>query len=246
MRWVRATSVALVTAAIGALTTFIAGEAVIRAGELNNYLGLKTERLLFFFVPIGALGAGLIGLLVAVQRAHRLAKTMAIGACAAVALIIAAAGAAYVTADKPPKAGGKPLVLEFEVRVPSTVALPVPLNERAFHPSIFETSDAHWYMHVDFENVVHSGSDTIISGYARLRSSGSMKRSVLIAFGDSAQRWQRIYLPLAGRPTVQEGWSDWISATEDFHGHELPSSEKMALRYRVTVGDVHKLAQDAF
>ena len=171
---------------------------------------------------------------------------MTTSVCIAFAAIVAGGAISYVLADKPPRSGGKPLVLEFEVRVPDSVALPAPINDKGFYPSIFETPDAHWYTHINFRNVVRSGSDIIIGGYARLRSSRATERSILIGFGETARRWQRVYLPLPGHPEVQDDWSDWIQAKEDFRREEVPIDEQMALRYRVQVGDERELVDDPF
>ena len=238
--------VAVVTGAIAALATFFAGAAVIRLAEMNNFAGLRTERLVFYVVPGVALAAGLLGALCALPLRRRLLQTMATTSSGSVGAIMLAGCIVYMIADKPPKEGGQPLVLDFEIRVPASLASPDQVATEGFFAPIFETPDAHWHTHVDLKRVVRTGSDTIIPGHARLRSSRSTNRYVLVALGPAGGQWQRVYLPLPGPPPVQDEWSDWIAATEDSHAEELRGADRTTLRYRVQIGDPRKLAQDAW
>ena len=243
MPWLRTIFTSLVAAIAGALFSPVVAVAVVRFGDLNSDLLLLSHRVLFSYIPLGALAGAIIGFgCVAVSRRRSWWKSIALALCLTGSGLIAAGTIVYFVADKPPKLGGKPLILEFEVRVPDTIRLPEPLTDRGFYPWIFETQNAKWWTHVELEEMVRSGSDTIIPCYARLRSSRATARFIEVAYGDAGERWQKIALPLRGRPTVQERWSDWIPAQSDSRGNALPSAEKMALRYRVQVADARRLS----
>ena len=221
---------------------FVVSDFVIRAAELNNYAGRQLEVVVFYFLPGAALVGGVIGLVAALRHSTagpaELVKTLAITISITAGLVSVWGGVWFLRADKPPKLDGKPLMLEFEVRVPASVRLPEPLTGRYFYPSFFETMDAHWVAKMDFERVVRNGTGVIVRGRGRIRSSRSTQRSIEIALlGEETSRWQKIYLPLRGSPQVRDSWSDWIPAQTNSRGDAIPESEKMSLRYRVQISD---------
>lgn len=235
-QWLRVLAIAIPTSVIGAVLTLMVSDFTTKSLGVNDYSGRRLMLVWCYYTPFGgALGAlaGVICALRAATRAMKFGATVRTATLFTTAAVAVGGVALYLATDKPPSVDGKPLVLEFEVRVPATVLLPEPVTDTNFYPSLRETIDADWYAVIDPSRVVKNDADTIVPGRARLRSSRATQRSLLLAFGNAGARWQRIYLPLPGRPAVQDSWSDWIAATEDFHGYAIPQPEKMALRYRV-------------
>ena len=201
----RAIGATVVTGIAGALCTLLVADAVIRMADLNNYAGLLSERVWFRYIPLGSLAGAVVGFASTVLgRSRSWWHNIGIALSLVAAGAFVGGGLVYFAADKPPKIGGKPLILELEVRVPETIRLPEPLTESGFYPWIFETPNAKWWTHVDLEQIVRSGSDTMIPCHARLRSSRATGRFIEVGFGGTGEHSQRVPLPVA-RPSCRAG-----------------------------------------
>jgi hypothetical protein len=124
-------------------------------------------------------------------------------------------GILYLTADRPPTIDGKQLTLDFELRIPSTIQLPNPLNEYSLHSSLYSNNKDNRYIAIDPNTLSRSNNGSVTVSRTVALLTHSANRSLLVSVEDQqgASEFVQLNLPAAPRKE-NEMWSDWILATQ--------------------------------
>jgi len=163
----------------------------------------------------------------ALPRQRGIALGIAIGLAAVVSGIL------YLAADHPPKLDGKPLALEFEVKIPPALKLPVQPSVQTLHASLYANYRDNGYALLDYDKIASRDGYFFVPGKASLLSQ-TFNRDLLVSIESEGGASQFIKLKLRAKPRKEdEAWSDWITATERADLSPVPEPERIAVRYRV-------------
>lgn len=242
MTWPASLVIGLATALVTAVGGGFAASAGMQWQRVSNREGLQGFALVFVFIPLAFLVGLGVGIAIArsgpavplVAGLGRLAKAVGISG----ALVLAALGAAWVTADHVPTIDGRDLVLEYEVRLPPGFTMPDTLDDDHFRVGSLASSSDRAYTTVDFDRVGRVDSFVVVPGRGALNSTSA--RQISVSSGTSAQRLpsQFARIPLAPRPKKADfQWSDWIELTRRMDLSDVPHAERAQVRYRVQFAD---------
>src|SRR5438105_10477978 len=128
MRALRAILIALLTAVAGAILSVVASLYLTELYRVSDFEGERGMLIFFALAPLGLIVGFIIGLIVALLSrgtgfgGFAMAQGIALGIAFGLAAVVSAI--LYLAADHPPKLDGKPLALEFELKIPPTLRLP--------------------------------------------------------------------------------------------------------------------------
>jgi hypothetical protein len=199
--------------------------------------------IVFVFVPLGFI----VGLVVALWIARsKETATFAAGLArlgismgTSLVLVAGALGLAWASANHSPTIDGRPLVLEYEVRLPPGYPVRERLKDNEFRTAVVVSSSDRNYSDVDFARVRQDSSFVVVPARANLNSAGL--RTLSAAYGPFEPyptRAQYGDIPLAPKPSKADfEWSKWFELTRRFDNNEVPSAERAQVRYRVRFAD---------
>ena len=238
MRVVRALAIALLTAFAGCILAVFVGDYLTKLAHVPEMERQRGMTAFFLCVPLGILAGLVIGLItsVVVRRqgpaAFFIAQGWSLLVLCGVAVLLG--GVPYLLADKPPKLDGKRLDLEFELRAPATLKIPEKPDGYSIRVSLYTNNRQSDFAFIDWSSITKDAEHVIIPGKVRLLTH-SKTRSLLASIGNESAASQFVELrnlPPAPRKQDQ-GWSDWIFATERADLTPIPDSERFTIRYRV-------------
>ena len=158
-------------------------------------------------------------------------RGIALGIATGLAAVVS--GILYLAADYPPKLDGKPLALEFELKIPPTLKLPAQPSEQTLHASLYANNRDNRYALLDYDKIASRDGYVFVPGKASLLSQ-TFNRDLLVFIEGEGGAGQFIKLKLRAKPRKEdEAWSDWITATERADLSPVPEPERIAVRYRV-------------
>jgi len=198
--------------------------------------------LIFFaLAPLGLIVGFIVGLVVALRSRGTgfggFAKAQGIALGIAIGLAAVVSGILYLAADHPPKLDGKPLALEFEVKIPPALKLPVQPSVQTLHASLYANYRDNGYALLDYDKIASRDGYFFVPGKASLLSQ-TFNRDLLVSIESEGGARQFIKLKLRAKPRKEdEAWSDWITATERADLSPVPEPERIAVRYRVQPED---------
>ncbi len=231
-RWLRALTVGVLAAlAIGVVATIVAA-LVLDFRGMSEFEG---QRSMFAAIVLGPAGA-LLGLVTGIAFGQRpgsgighIFRQLGLAIATMAGVIAAVAIWGLVTANRPPKLDGKKLALEFEVKIPSTSALPADLSGANFTANLQTTDSDNRFATLEFDKVRTEDGARLLTGAADLYTR-SVKRRLLI--GTWPSQVFDIELPASPAQAHFE-WSAWIAPTAFADLSPVPAAEQFAVRYRV-------------
>jgi len=237
MRVLRALFVALLTAFVGCALAFFVGDYLTRLAHVPEMEGQRGMTIFFLCVPVGILAGLIIGTIsaIAVRRQGLAGFLVAQGwalliVCGLAGLL---GGVPYLLSDKPPKIDGKRLKLEFELRAPAMFKIPDRPDGYSIRACLYTDNQQDRYAFIDWQAIAKDSEHATIPGHVPLLTH-SKSRSLLASIGNEPVASQFIELKIPPTPRKQdEGWSDWIFATQRADLSPVSEPERMALRYRV-------------
>lgn len=128
-------AIAFLTAIAGGILSVVASLYLTELYHVSNFEGGRWMLIFFALAPLGLIVGFLIGLVVALRSRENgfggfvRAQGIALGIALGLAAIVS--GVLYFAADHPPKLDGKPLALEFELKIPPALKLPAKLYRLA-------------------------------------------------------------------------------------------------------------------
>lgn len=151
----------------------------------------------------------------------------------ALGLAAVVSGVLYLAADHPPKLDGKPLALEFELKIPPAVKLPAQPSVQNLHASVYANDRDNRYALLDYDKIVSRDGYVFVPGKASLLSQ-TLNRDLLVSIEGEGGASQFIKLKLRATPRQEdEAWSDWMTATARADLSPVPEPERISVRYRV-------------
>lgn len=124
MRALRAIVISFLTAIAGTVLSVVASEYLTELYHVSDFEGGRGMLIFFALAPLGLIVGFIIGLVVALRSRGTgfggFARALGIALGIAIGLAAVVSGILYLAADHPPKLDGKPLALEFELKIPPT------------------------------------------------------------------------------------------------------------------------------
>src|SRR5438552_13095134 len=229
--------ISLLTAISGAVLSVVASLYLTDLYHVSDFEGERGMLIFFALAPLGLIVAFIIGLVVALRSRGTgfgsFAKAQGIALGIAIGLAVIVSGVLYLAADHPPKLDGKPLALEFELKIPPTLKLPAQPSEQTLHASLYANNRDNRYALLDYDKIASRDGYVFVPGKASLLSQ-TFNRDLFVSIEGEGGAGQFIKLKLRAKPRKgDEAWSDWITATERADLNPVPESERIAVRYRV-------------
>jgi MFS family permease len=237
VRVLRVIAIAFLTAVAGAVLSVVASLYLTELYHVSNFEGDRGMLIFFALAPLGFIVGFIIGLVVALRSRGTgfgaFAKAQGIALGITIGLAAISSGVLYLAADHPPKLDGKPLALEFELKIPPTLRLPSQPSEETLHASLYANNRNNRYAELDYNKIATRDGYLFIPGKASLLSQ-TLNRDLFVSIEGEGGAGQFIKLKLRAKPRKEdEAWSDWIKATESADLSPVPEPEKIAVRYRV-------------
>jgi MFS family permease len=237
MRALRVIVIALLTAIAGALLSVVASLYLTELYHVSDFEGGRGMLIFFALAPLGLIVGFIIGLVVALCSHGTgfggFAKAQGIALAIAIGLAAIVSGILYLAADHPPKLDGKPLALEFELKIPPALKLPAQPSEQTLHASLYANNRDNRYAELDYDKIATRDGYVSVPGKVSLLSQ-TFNRDLFVVIEGEGGAGQFIKLKLRAKPRKEdEAWSDWITATERADLSPVPEPERIAVRYRV-------------
>jgi len=122
-------AIAFLTAIAGGILSVVASLYLTELYHVSNFEGGRGMLIFFALAPLGLIVGFTIGLVVGLRSRGAgfggFAKAQGIALGIAIGLAAVVSGILYLTADHPPKLDGKPIALEFELKIPPAQKLAV-------------------------------------------------------------------------------------------------------------------------
>src|SRR2546423_2139300 len=241
MRALRVIGIALLTAIASAVLAVVASLYLTELYRVSNFEGGRGMLIFFALAPLGLVVGFIIGLVVALRSCGTgfggFAKAQGVALGIAIGLAAVVSGILYLAADHPPKLDGKPLALEFELKIPPALKLPAQPSVQTLHTSLYANNRDNRYALLDYDKIASRDGCFVVSGKASLLSQ-TFNRDLLVSIESEGGASQFIKLKLRAKPRKEdEAWSDWMTGTERADLTPVPESERIAVRYRVQSED---------
>src|SRR5438046_4501100 len=229
--------ISLLTAIAGAVLSVVASLYLTELYHVSDFEGERGMVILFSRAPLGLIVGFIIGLVVALRSGGTgfggFAKAQAIALGITIGLAAITSGILYLAADHPPKLDGKPLALEFELKIPPALKLPAQPGLQTLHASLYANNRDNRYALLDYDKIASRDRYVFVPGKASLLSQ-TFNRDLLVSIENEGGASQFIKLKLRAKPRKEdEAWSDWMTATERADLTPMPEPERIAVRYRV-------------
>ncbi|HEX7023750.1 MAG TPA: hypothetical protein VF187_02940 [Gemmatimonadales bacterium] len=238
MRSLATALIALVTGVAGMVLTFLVADPVTRAYHVSDMEGGRGMFIAFILAPAGFLLGAVTGFVMA--RTSHAVDVAGYFKAQGVALLVvllgigAIGGLSWLAADRPPTIGGKPAVLELEIRLPMDSTVATDLHAADLHASLFENTKYNRFAQLELDSAIVRDGYLTVPGEAWLftRRPG---RELLVGMG--TENSSVFELPLPGKPTTADTvWTSWLE-TGRAADSSLPMNErKYQVRYRVKRG----------
>jgi MFS family permease len=237
----RVIAVAFLTAIAGGILSVVASLYLTELYHVSNFEGGRGMLIFFALAPLGLVVGFIVGLIVALRSRGSgfggFAKAQGIALGIAIGLAAVVSGILYLAADHPPKLDGKPLALEFELKIPPALKLPAQPSVQTLHASLYANNRDNRYALLDYDKIASRDGYFFVPGKASLLSQ-TFNRDLLVSIESEGGGSQFIKLKLRAKPRKKgEAWSDWITATERADLSPVPEPERIAVRYRVQPED---------
>ena len=174
MRALRVVVVAFLTAIAGAVLSVVASQYLTELYHVSNFEGGRGMLIFFALAPLGLTVGFIIGLIVALRSRGTgfggFAKAQGIALGIAIGLAAVVSGILYLAADHPPKLDGKPLALEFELKIPPALKLPVQPSVQTLHASLYANDRDNRYALLDYDKIASRDGFVFVPGKASLLS----------------------------------------------------------------------------
>src|SRR5207249_11010382 len=213
MRALRVIVISLLTAIAGAVLSAVASLYLTELYYVSDFEGERGMLIFFALAPLGLIVGCVIGLAVALRSRGTgfggFAKAQGIALGIAIGFAAVVSGILYLAADHPPKLNGKPLALEFELKIPPTLKLAAQPSEQTLHASLYANGRDNRYALLDYDKIASRDSYVFVPGKALLLSQTfNSDLLVVIEGGDGA--CQFIKLKLCAKPSREdEACTDW-------------------------------------
>ena len=220
----RVIGVGLLTGLLGAVLALLAANLGTKLHHMSDFEGARGYAIVFLFTPAGFV----VGLALGVVLA-KLAGPAGLGGFGGqlggslllITLVVGLAlGMAYLSAPRQPLVDGKPLVLDFELKLPEGRALPA--ESEVFRVSLYAGDKDNQMTELHRAAVSSNAGRVIIPGSAALNTT-TARRMLVIDEGKSAAIG--FDLPLRASPRPSEDWSEWMPTGDRFGGFQV--------RYRI-------------
>ncbi len=119
----------------------------------------------------------------------------------AIGLAAVVSGILYLAADHPPKLDGKPLALEFELKIPPALKLPAQPSVQTLHASLYANDRDNRYALLDYDKIASRDGYVFVPGKASLLSQ-TFNRDLLVSIESEGGR-KSVYQTQAARETAQ-------------------------------------------
>src|SRR5205823_4668131 len=157
MKALRVIVISLLTAIAGAVLSVVASLYLTELYHVSNFEGGRGMLIFFALAPLGLIVGFIVGLVVALRNRGTgfggFAKAQGIALGIAIGLAAVVSGILYLAADHPPKLDGKPLALEFEVKIPPALKLPVQPSVQTLHASLYANNRDNGYALLDYDKI---------------------------------------------------------------------------------------------
>jgi MFS family permease len=205
MRALLVIGIAFLTAMAGAVLSIVASSYLTELYHVSNFEGGRGMLIVFALAPLGLIVGFIIGLVVALRsrgtgfggfvEAQGISFGIAVGLAAIVSAIL------YLAADHPPKLDGKPLALEFELKIPPALKLPAQPSEQTLHASLYANNRDNRYALLDYDKIATRDGYVFVPGRASLLSQ-TFNRDLLISNRGRGRR-KSVYQAQAAREAAQ-------------------------------------------
>src|SRR5438132_12782129 len=183
MRALRAILIALLTAVAGAILSVVASLYLTELYHVANFEGGRGMLIFFALALLGIIVGFIVGLVVALRSRGTgfggFAKAQGIALGIAIGLAAVVSGILYLAADHPPKLDGKPLALEFELKIPAALKLPAQPSEQTLHASLYVNNRDNRYALLDYDKIASRDGYVFVPGKASLLSQ-TFNRDLLV------------------------------------------------------------------
>ena len=229
--------IALLSGLAGCVLGFFVGDYITRLYHVSDMEGERGYVVVFLCAPLGMVIGFFCGLIVGVRSTTQglagFAKAQGLGVLATLIIGAITTGLFWLGADKPPKLNGKNLALDFELRIPPTVAFPAEPTASNVHASLYANDRDNRVAEINFAGIHRDGDTLMVPGTAALMSHSSNRSLLAHIEGESgSSQFLPLRLPSSPKPE-NEAWSDWIMATQRADLTPVPEPQRFAVRYRV-------------
>ena len=238
MSTLRGLLIALVTAFAGSILALFVGDYLTTLTHVAEMEGQRGMTIFFLCVPLGIIAGLVIGITasVLVRRQGPAGFVIAQGSSLLVLCFVAGAlgGVPYLLSDKSPKLDGRRLDLEFELRAPATLTIPVQPDGSSIQVSLYTNNKQSRFAFIDWASIRKDPEHITIPGKVPLLTH-SNTRSLLASIGNEPTASQFIELKNLppGPREENKAWSEWTFATQRVDLTPVSDSDRFAIRYRV-------------
>ena len=177
-------AIAFLTAIAGGILSVVASLYLTELYHVSNFEGGRGMLIFFALAPLGLIVGFTIGLVVGLRSRGAgfggFAKAQGIALGIAIGLAAVVSGILYLAADHPPKLDGKPLALEFELKIPPALKLPVQPSVQTLHASLYANDRDNRYALLDYDKIASRDGFVFVPGKASLLSQ-SFNRDLLVS-----------------------------------------------------------------
>jgi len=146
-------AIAFLTAIAGGIFSVVASLYLTELYHVSNFEGGRGMLIFFALAPLGLIVGFIIGLVVALRSRGAGFGGFAKAQGIALGLAAVVSGILYLAADHPPKLDGKPLALEFELKIPPALKLPVQPSVQTLHASLYADNRDNRYALLDYDKI---------------------------------------------------------------------------------------------
>jgi len=207
MRALRVIGIAFLTAIAGAVLSVVASLYLTDLYHVSNFEGGRGMLIFFALAPLGLIVGFIIGLVVALRSRGTgfggFAKAQGIALGIAIGFAAIVSGIFFLAADHPPQLNGKPLALEFELKIPPALKLPAQPSVQTLHASLYANNRDNRYALLDYNKIATRDGYVFVPGKASLLSQ-TFNRDLLVSIESEGGASQFIKLKLRAKPRKED------------------------------------------